>query len=55
VLIKKELTEISVPKQLMALHATLDAAVSAAYGWKAELSDEEILERLLKLNLERSA
>jgi hypothetical protein len=27
-------------------------AIFAAYGWKADLSDEEILERLLALNLE---
>jgi hypothetical protein len=24
------------------------------YGWPSDLSDEEILERLLKLNLERA-
>jgi hypothetical protein len=32
----------------------LDAAVFAAYGWPRELADEEILERLLALNLERA-
>ena len=32
----------------------LDEAVFAAYGWKSDLSDEEILEKLLALNLERS-
>ena len=42
------------PPELAALHATLDAAVFAAYGWPAQLSDEEILERLLALNLERA-
>jgi len=26
----------------------------AAYGWKSDLNDEEILERLLSLNLERT-
>ena len=31
----------------------LDVAVFAAYGWKSDLSDEEILEKLLALNLER--
>ena len=31
----------------------LDAAVAAAYGWDADLSDEQVLERLLALNLER--
>jgi hypothetical protein len=29
-------------------------AVFAACGWPSDLSDEEILERLLALNLERS-
>jgi hypothetical protein len=28
--------------------------VFAAYGWRSDLSDEEILEKLLALNLERS-
>jgi len=32
----------------------LDEAVFAAYGWKSDLSDDEILEKLLALNLERS-
>jgi hypothetical protein len=42
------------PPELAALHDALDAAVFAAYGWPAQLSDEEILERLLALNLERA-
>jgi hypothetical protein len=29
--------------------------VFAAYGWAGDLSDDEILERLLRLNLERAA
>ena len=29
-------------------------AVYAAYDWPSDLSDEEILERLLRLNLERA-
>ena len=33
----------------------LDAAVAAAYGWPVDLSDDQILERLLALNLERAA
>ena len=36
-------------------HKRLDGAVLAAYGWPAELSEQEILERLLGLNLERTA
>ena len=42
------------PAWLANAHATLDAAVAAAYGWPATLPDAEILERLLALNLERS-
>ena len=32
-----------------------DKAVLDAYGWPHDLDDEEILERLLALNLERAA
>jgi hypothetical protein len=32
----------------------LDKAVFAAYGWKTDLSDSEIVSRLLALNLERA-
>ncbi|MFU8780088.1 MAG: hypothetical protein ACNA71_03585 [Kiritimatiellia bacterium] len=38
------------PTWLADCHARLDAAVAAAYGWPADLSDEAILERLLALN-----
>ncbi len=43
------------PAWLVNAHADLDAAVAAAYGWPADLSDDEILKRLLELNLARSA
>ena len=43
------------PPWLADLHARLDAAVAAAYGWPADLSDEALLERLLGLNLERAS
>jgi type II restriction/modification system DNA methylase subunit YeeA len=43
------------PAWLDHLHKKLDEAVAAAYGWPADLSDEEILERLFKLNQERAA
>ena len=36
-------------------HTKLDAAVAAAYGWPADLSSDEILSRLLELNLARAA
>ena len=43
------------PAWLGHAHKKLDAAVAAAYGWPADLTDEQILERLLALNLERAA
>ena len=42
------------PAWLDAAHKRLDAAVFDAYGWPHDLSDEEILARLLALNLERA-
>ena len=46
------------PAWLAAAHAQLDAAVAAAYGWAnytADMPDDEILRRLLALNLQRSS
>ncbi len=43
------------PTWLDLAHRRLDEAVFAAYGWPAALSNEEILERLLELNLSRAA
>jgi len=43
------------PQWLADAHAELDAAVAAAYGWQADISDEEALSRLLALNFERAA
>src|SRR5207248_2994638 len=43
---------VSVLKQI---HDDLDAAVFAAYGWPATLTDEEILQRLVALNATRAA
>jgi type II restriction/modification system DNA methylase subunit YeeA len=43
------------PDWLDQAHKRLDAAVFDAYGWPHDLSDEEILARLLALNLERAA
>jgi hypothetical protein len=36
------------------LHDNLDAAIFDAYGWPYDLTDEQILERLVALNLERA-
>ena len=44
------------PTWLGNAHKTLDAAVAKAYGWNdytPEMNDEEILRRLLELNLKR--
>ena len=37
------------------LHDQIDAAVADAYGWPANLTDDEILHRLVDLNRERAA
>jgi hypothetical protein len=42
------------PTWLDLAHRRLDEAVFAAYGWKPDLTDDEILFRLLALNLERA-
>ena len=40
---------------LLLAHEALDVAVTDAYGWAWPMTDDEILQRLLELNLERSA
>ena len=42
------------PTWLDLAHRELDDAVLDAYGWPHDLSDDEILARLLALNLERA-
>src|SRR5258708_35649508 len=36
------------------LHDKIDVAVTEAYGWPADLADDEILARLVALNKERA-
>ena len=43
------------PTWLQNAHRELDQAVLAAYGWPADISDQDILARLLQLNAERSS
>lgn len=43
------------PSWLALAHEKLDDAVLDAYGWQADVSDGEVLGRLLALNLERTA
>ena len=39
------------PARLAACHEKLDAAVAAAHGFPPDLPDDQILEKLLELNL----
>jgi len=43
------------PTWLDLAHRRLDEAVAAAYGWPADLADDDILARLLELNVTRAA
>ena len=43
------------PTWLDLAHERLDATVAAAYDWPADLTDDEILSRLLALNLARAS
>lgn len=42
------------PRWLDLAHKKLDEAVFAAYGWDAGMGDEELLAKLLELNLQRA-
>jgi len=42
-------------QELDDIHCALDEAVLDAYGWPHYLTDEQILERLLALNLKRAS
>ena len=41
------------PQWLANAHAALDSAVAAAYGWDADISEDDALVRLLALNVSR--
>ena len=41
------------PQWLVDAHATLDSAVAVAYGWSADITDDDALRELLELNLYR--
>ena len=43
------------PTWLANVHDALDAAVADAYGWPADLDDQQLLGQLLALNLKRAA
>jgi len=42
------------PTWLVEMHRALDTAVFRAYGWDCDLTEENVLERLLELNLTRA-
>ncbi len=51
---RTQTTRYNARPQFDSAHKTLDAAVAAAYGWvdyRHKMSEEEILRRLLALNL----
>jgi hypothetical protein len=50
---EKTIHEHGLVTVLRELHDELDAAVADAYGWPADLPDEDILARLVTLNAER--
>ena len=53
---KRTLTNLynEMPTWLRNAHRRLDEAVFAAYGWPPDLSDDDLLARLLELNLSRA-
>jgi hypothetical protein len=53
-LARRTLTNLynQMPTWLQQAHQRLDEAVCAAYGWPADLSDDDILTRLLALNMQ---
>lgn len=57
VLRKRTLTNLynERPAWLANAHRALDEAVAAAYGWPADLDDDDVLRRLLDLNLSRAS
>jgi len=52
---EKEIHQQGLVGVLRELHDELDAAVAEAYGWPADLDEEEILYRLVALSKERRA
>ena len=50
----REYNDKALVSTLKQIHDELDAAVLDAYGWHHDISDEEILERLVALNAERA-
>jgi hypothetical protein len=43
------------PQWLADAHRDLDAVVAAAYGWPADISEDDAMAKLLEMNLARAA
>lgn len=52
---ERDIYEAGLVGVLKEIHDQIDAAVFEAYGWPSDLSEDEILERLVALNHERAA
>jgi len=52
---ERELHKVAQTEILRQLHDELDSVVAEAYGWPADLAANDLLERLVALNLERAA
>jgi hypothetical protein len=50
---EQEVYEVGLIGVLREIHDNLDAAVADAYGWSANLTNDEILQRVVTLNAER--
>ncbi len=51
----KEIYDQGLVSILKEIHDQIDAEVAAAYGWPADLTDDDILHRLVALNRQRAA
>jgi type II restriction/modification system DNA methylase subunit YeeA len=53
---KRTLTDLynALPAWLAHAHAQLDEAVASAYGWQADIGEEEVLRMLLEWNIGRA-
>jgi hypothetical protein len=51
---EREIHEQGLISLLRKIHDELDVAVSDAYGWPRDLTDEQILQKLVALNVERA-
>ena len=51
----QRIREMALADTLLHIHDEIDRTVLAAYGWPADLSDDDVIARLVALNAERAA